>query len=304
MDLYPSKNSATITAKSDYFLNAKTVNDLVLDGDEAMVVEEISINDKKLAENSDFTLKPCEKTGELKLTVLASALPADGKFSFFQKISYDPEKNKSCMGLYTCKTNGEVDGKTVEQTAYSTQMEAEGFRKFMFYPDRPDVLATYKCKVTAPNDGNFPTLLSNGNKIESGECENGSRIFAVFDDPFPKPSYLFALVAGNLSNIETTFDSKLDNSRKNMSLNVYAEKSSAKYLDFSLEALKKSFQFDEDYFGLVYDLDIFNVVAVREFNMGAMENKSLNIFNERLILADPEVATDEDYITVCQINRG
>lgn len=171
-----------------------------------------------------------------------------------------------------------------------TQCEAMGFRRITYSLDRPDVLSKYTVKLTSDKT-TFPVLLSNGNLIKTGELFNG-RHFAIWEDPFPKPSYLFALVAGELVGVHSTHTTT---SGKTVNLSVYSDKKSADKLDFSMFSLKKSMEWDESIFGLEYDLDVYNIVATSDFNMGAMENKSLNIFNTAYVLADPSTATDTDH---------
>lgn len=171
-----------------------------------------------------------------------------------------------------------------------TQCEAMGFRRITYALDRPDVLAKYTVKLTGDKT-NLPVLLSNGNLIESGDVEGGKH-YAIWEDPFPKPSYLFAIVAGELVGVHGTHKTP---SGREVQLYVYSDKKSADKLDFSLFSLKKSMEWDEAIFGLEYDLDIYNIVATSDFNMGAMENKSLNVFNTAYVLADPATATDYDH---------
>jgi aminopeptidase N len=174
-----------------------------------------------------------------------------------------------------------------------TQCEAEGFRKITWFLDRPDVMATFRVRLEADRS-RYPVLLSNGNRVDHGELDGG-RHFSVWDDPFRKPAYLFAVVAGNLACKETTF---VTGSGRSVALKFYSERSNLGQLDHAIESLKKSMAWDEQRFGLEYDLDVYHVVATHDFNMGAMENKSLNIFNAKYVLADPETATDADFEAV------
>lgn len=191
-----------------------------------------------------------------------------------------PEKNTRLEGLYN-------SGGT-----YCTQCEAEGFRRITYFPDRPDVLSVYTVRIEASEK--YPVLLSNGNKTEQGKGDNG-RHFAVWHDPFPKPCYLFALVAGDLNHIHDTFTTQ---SGREVDLYIYVRAGDEGQCDHAMDSLKRSMKWDEDVYGLEYDLDIFNIVAVSDFNMGAMENKSLNIFNTALVLAQQETATDQDFMRV------
>ena len=189
-----------------------------------------------------------------------------------------PEQNSKLEGLYL--SNG----------TYCTQCEAQGFRRISYFPDRPDVMARYKTTIRA-DKASFPILLSNGNLIDHGDLDDG-RHYAVWDDPFAKPSYLFALVAGDLACLS---DTTTTGSGREVALNIYVEHGEEGKASYALAALKRAMAWDEEVYGLEYDLDIFNIVAVSYFNMGAMENKSLNIFNTKYVLADPETATDTDY---------
>ena len=187
----------------------------------------------------------------------------------------DPASNKTLEGLYK---SGDM---------FCTQNEPEGFRRITYYIDRPDVMATFTTKIIA-NKKLYPVLLSNGNLIEKGDL-NKELHFAVWHDPFRKPSYLYALVAGDLGVIKGEY---LTRSKRLIDLRIYCDKGNESRCHFALESLKKAMKWDEDTFGLEYDLDIFMIVAVDSFNMGAMENKGLNIFNSSLVLADAKTATD------------
>jgi aminopeptidase N len=190
----------------------------------------------------------------------------------------NPEANKALSGLYR------------SQGVYCTQCEAEGFRRITYYPDRPDVLSKFRVRIEA-DAKQAPVLLSNGNLIESGELPGG-RHFAVWEDPFPKPSYLFALVAGKLGMVQGSFHTR---SQRKVDLRIYVEPGKEDRCGWAMESLKRAMEWDEKRFGLEYDLDTFMIVAVSDFNMGAMENKGLNVFNDALILARPDTATDADY---------
>jgi aminopeptidase N len=190
-----------------------------------------------------------------------------------------PAQNTALSGLYI--SNG----------IYCTQCEAEGFRRITYFYDRPDVMTTYKVRIEAPT--HLPVLLSNGNP--SGMGTSGDQHFAVWDDPHPKPSYLFALVAGDLASVHDDFTTLNGDSVK---LGIYVEKGKEDRCDWAMQSLKTSMVWDEKTFGLAYDLNVFNIVAVSDFNMGAMENKGLNIFNDKYILARPETATDQDFTSI------
>ena len=194
----------------------------------------------------------------------------------------DPVGNTQLSGLY--QSNG----------MYCTQCEAEGFRRITYFYDRPDVMTRYTVRMEA-NKALCPILLSNGNRQEAGDIAGTDRHFAVWQDPHPKPSYLFALVAGDLAGVHDSFTTM---SGKKVQLGIYVEKGKEDRCAWAMESLKASMRWDETAFGREYDLDVFNIVAVSDFNMGAMENKGLNVFNDKYILALPETATDLDYTNI------
>ena len=189
-----------------------------------------------------------------------------------------PADNSRLMGLYVSSGN------------FCTQCEAEGFRRITFFPDRPDVMTTFRVTIRADKEAQ-PVLLSNGNLVETRDL-GGGRHEAVWEDPFKKPSYLFALVAGDLALVEDRFTTM---SGREVRLCIYVEHGNESRTGYAMDVLKRAMKWDEERFGREYDLDLFNIVAVSDFNMGAMENKSLNVFNARYVLADPEIATDHDY---------
>jgi aminopeptidase N len=192
-----------------------------------------------------------------------------------------PSQNTSLMGLYVSNGN------------FFTQCEAEGFRKITYFPDRPDVMAKYTVMLRADKE-KYPVLLSNGNLIEQGDLGDG-RHYALWEDPFKKPSYLFALVAGDLVCQEEKYTLK---SGREVLLQVWVEEGNLDKTQHAMESLKNSIRWDEERFGLELDLDRFMIVAVGDFNMGAMENKGLNIFNTKYVLANPRIATDVDYANI------
>ena len=196
-------------------------------------------------------------------------------------VAIDPSANTALSGLYI--SNG----------MFCTQCEAEGFRRITFYPDRPDVLARFSTRIEA-DKARYPVLLSNGNKIEAGELEGG-RHYALWSDPFPKPSYLFALVGGDLAEVADEF---ITMSGRRVALKVFVQPDNRGRCCYTLSSLKRAMRWDEEAFGREYDLDIFMIVAVDHFNFGAMENKGLNIFNSAYVLASPETATDADYESI------
>ncbi|CAK6695080.1 Aminopeptidase N [Cyanobium usitatum str. Tous] len=222
----------------------------------------------------DGELLPAEAF-ELSEDQLVITQPPAGVFQLQSRVRIHPETNSTLEGLYA---SGGL---------FTTQCEAEGFRRITFHPDRPDLLSRFQVRIEADR-ASCPVLLSNGNCIETGDLDAG-RHFAVWDDPFPKPSYLFALVAGQLEEVKDSFTTA---SGRAVALRIHVEPGDAPYTAHAMASLKRSMAWDEQRYGLEYDLDEFNIVAVRHFNMGAMENKSLNIFNSKLVLADAETATD------------
>jgi aminopeptidase N len=240
---------------------------LILDG-ESIVLESLSVN----SHVSD--------TYKVSSTSLELALELD-EFELKITTLCDPQANKSLEGLY------------LSSGAYCTQCEAEGFRKITYFMDRPDVLASYDVSIYADKK-EFPYLLSNGNKIASGDLEGG-RHWVKWRDPFKKPCYLFALVAGDFDLLEETFTTQSD---RKIELQLFVDRGMANRGHHALASLKKAMAWDEKIFGLEYDLNIYMIVAVDFFNMGAMENKGLNVFNSKYVLADAESATDEDYFNI------
>ncbi|MFW5452542.1 aminopeptidase N [Thioalkalivibrio sulfidiphilus] len=192
-----------------------------------------------------------------------------------------PERNTALEGLYVSGGN------------FCTQCEAEGFRRITWFPDRPDVMAEYTVRMSA-DKAVFPVLLSNGNLLERGDLPDG-RHYALWHDPFPKPSYLFALVAGDLACQEDRFVTR---SGREVALRIYVQRHNLDKCDHAMRSLKKSMAWDEQTFGREYDLDVYMIVAVDDFNMGAMENKGLNVFNSKYVLARADTATDEDFVAI------
>ncbi|TPW29858.1 aminopeptidase N [Pararhizobium mangrovi] len=243
----------------------------VLDGDE-VELKSVSVDGQTMAE---------EDVAETGNGLRLSNLPGQAAFSLTITSEIAPERNTQLMGLY--RSSG----------VYTTQCEAEGFRRITFFPDRPDVLAVYTTRIEADRES-APLLLANGNCIETGDLGEG-RHYAVWHDPHPKPSYLFALVAGDLGVLEDDFTTA---SGREVALKIYVEHGKEARAAYAMDSLKRSMRWDEERFGREYDLDIFMIVAVSDFNMGAMENKGLNVFNDKYVLADPEIATDADYANI------
>ncbi|GAB3475181.1 aminopeptidase N [Marinomonas epiphytica] len=199
----------------------------------------------------------------------------------------------TCETLIEPQNNTRLEGLYRSSSMFCTQCEAEGFRHITYYLDRPDVMSVFTTKIIADSN-RYPILLSNGNEIERGETEEG-KSYVVWHDPFPKPAYLFALVAGDLSVLNDTFTTM---SGREVKLQIFTEAHNIDKVDYAMGALKRSMKWDEEKYGREYDLDIFMIVAVDDFNMGAMENKGLNIFNSSCLLASPKVTTDDAYLRV------
>ncbi|UXN60753.1 aminopeptidase N [Phyllobacterium zundukense] len=241
---------------------------LILDGDDLKLVD-IRLDGAVLGDNA-YIATP----DRLEIR----GLPENGVFTLEITTEIDPTTNRQLTGLYR------------SSDVYCTQCEAEGFRRITYFLDRPDMLSVYTVRIEAERN-EAPLLLSNGNPKDKGKLTNG-RHFAVWHDPHPKPAYLFALVAGDLGVITDTFTTA---SGRHVDLGIYVEHGKEPRALYAMDALKRSMKWDEDVFGREYDLDVFNVVAVSDFNMGAMENKGLNVFNDKYVLADPDTATDTDY---------
>ncbi|MBI5163037.1 MAG: aminopeptidase N [Magnetospirillum sp.] len=220
-------------------------------------------------------------TAEIAPTRLTIAAVPDRPFTLTTTVAIDPKLNTTMSGLYF---SGDM---------LCTQCEAEGFRRLTWFPDRPDVMARFRVAVTA-EQARFPVLLSNGNLVETVALPEG-RHRAVWDDPFPKPSYLFALVAGDLALVEDSFTTR---SGRKVALRFWVEHGNEDKVGHAMTSLQKAMAWDERVFGLEYDLDLYNVVAVSHFNMGAMENKSLNVFNSKYVLARRDTATDGDFLGI------
>ncbi|MCL7034557.1 hypothetical protein MKW94_025023 [Papaver nudicaule] len=244
---------------------------LVLDGVDLKLVS-VKIDGKELQEE-DY------QQDARHLTI--SSPPSTARFTVEIVTEIYPQKNTSLEGLYISSGN------------FVTQCEAEGFRKITYYQDRPDIMAKYTCRVEGDKTL-YPVLLSNGNLVEQGDLEGGKH-YAVWEDPHKKPCYLFALVAGDLQSRDGSFVTR---SGRKVALRIWTPAEDLPKTVHAMYSLKAAMKWDEDVFGLEYDLDLFNIVAVPDFNMGAMENKSLNIFNSVLVLASPETATDVNYAQI------
>ncbi len=244
----------------------KSHADLVLDGQDLELVS-IQVDDHELHVGA----YSCDAN-----RLVITAAPAECIVRIQVRIR--PQQNTAFEGLYA------------SGSFLLTQCEAEGFRKITYFPDRPDVMTRYEVRIDADR-ASFPVLLSNGNAIDSGSSADG-RHWVLWQDPFHKPSYLFALVAGDLAFIENEFVTR---SGRKVALRVFTERRNLDKCDYAMQSLIRAMRWDEERFDLEYDLDTYNIVATDDFNMGAMENKSLNIFNTKYVLARPDTATDIDY---------
>ena len=244
---------------------------LVLDGEE-IELEEIRLDGKKL-DTSAY---------ELSDDMLALPRVPDGPFELEITTFCNPEANAALSGLY--RSRG----------IFCTQCEAQGFRRITYFPDRPDILARFTTRVQADREL-APVLLANGNPTERRGPSNAGTHYVIWDDPHPKPSYLFALVGGELAYVQDGFTTA---SGREVALQIFVEPGKEDRCQWAMESLKRSMRWDEERFGREYDLDIFMIVAISDFNMGAMENKGLNVFNDKLILARPDTATDSDYAAI------
>ena len=262
--------TARLTLKRNKGYSADT--SLVLDGEE-LKLESIRLDGRALSAD-DYQLDAN------RLTI--GQIPERCVLETVCRI--DPRANTKLMGLYASKTG------------YFTQCEAEGFRRITYFLDRPDVMSRYTTTIRA-DKGRYPMLLSNGNCVAQGGAKGG-RHWVKWVDPFPKPAYLFAMVAARLDRLEDTFRTR---SGRNVKLQIYVEPGKLDQAGFAMQALKKSMRWDEQVFGLEVDLEQYMIVAVGDFNMGAMENKGLNIFNTKYVLARPDTATDTDYQNIDRV---
>ena len=244
---------------------------LILDGED-LKLSSLRLDGEPLAAES-FAATP------ERLTI---AQPPNRTFELEIETVIDPSANTQLMGLY--RAGG----------TYCTQCEAEGFRRITYFLDRPDVMAVYTTRIEAEKH-EAPVLLANGNLIAQGDLPGTTRHFAVWHDPFPKPCYLFALVGGQLARVTDSFTTM---SGRDVALHIYVEPGKEERALYAMDSLKRAMRWDEEAFGREYDLDVFMIVAVSAFNMGAMENKGLNIFNDKYVLASPATATDTDFAQI------
>ncbi|SDD75173.1 aminopeptidase N [Paracoccus isoporae] len=258
LDVTLAAEASSILAELDFSRRAPGA--LVLDIGKAVDLRRLAID------GAELDAAQWRRDGE----ILRIDAPAEGSFTLSSEVVVNPSANTAFEGLYL---SGGI---------FCTQCEAEGFRHITPYPDRPDVMAPFRVTLRA----DLPVLLSNGNPVSAGDG------VAVWHDPWPKPAYLFALVAGDLRAVSGQFTTA---SGRDVALNVWVRPGDESRADYALESLIRSMEWDEKVYGREYDLDLFNIVAVDDFNMGAMENKGLNIFNSKLVLASPDTATDADY---------
>ncbi|MDO8289662.1 MAG: aminopeptidase N [Parvibaculum sp.] len=270
IELDPSATRVRSVMKMRRNPDANGGGPLVLDG-QKLTLSSVKLNNETLSSNA-------YQVDSEHLTVPETP---DGTFTLETVTTCGPEANTQLLGLY------------LSSNIYCTQCEAEGFRRITYYPDRPDVMAVFTTRIVA-DEKIASVLLSNGNLKASGKLPGGKH-FAEWHDPYPKPAYLFALVAGNLAHVEDFFTTA---SGRKVTLRIYVEHGNEDRCAYAMDALKRSMRWDEEAFGREYDLDIFMIVAVSAFNMGAMENKGLNVFNDKYILARPDTATDADYASI------
>ena len=249
LDIRLAPKATRVTAKIAFSRRPEAAAGTALElaGDELKLAG-LSLNGAPLADE-DY---------EVSADALTIKTPPEGPFVLEIVTEIDPDANSKLMGLY--RSSG----------TYCTQCEAEGFRRITYFYDRPDVLAVYTTRIEA-RKSDAPVLLANGNPVEAGDIEGTDRHYAVWHDPFPKPSYLFAMVAGDLACVSDTYRTVL--SGRQVELRIYVEHGNETRCDYAMDALKRSMRWDEETFGREYDLDIFMIVAVSDFNMGAMENK-------------------------------
>jgi len=266
-------NCSQVVSKLSVIRQGKKSQPLILNGERlkltSLLIDNQSITEKYFSISDD------------QLTIPSNVLPASTQFNLVITTEINPLTNTALEGLFK---SGD---------AFCTQCEAEGFRRISYYLDRPDVMATFTTKVIADKTL-YPYLLSNGNKLDAGELDDNMH-FVTWHDPFPKPCYLFALVAGDFDLLEDIY---ITESGRKVALEIFVDKGNINKARHAMISLKKSMEWDEKTFGLEYDLDIYMIVAVDFFNMGAMENKGLNVFNSKYVLADSQCATDSDYFNI------
>ena len=271
LDFVIAAETTTVTSKVQYQRQGAAAASLLLNGESSMLeLVKVQLDGKELTPD-DYTLE----TETLTLNNLPDS------FELMIITRFDPRNNTKLSGLYVSGDN------------YCTQCESHGFRRITYFQDRPDVMTVFTTTITADGE-RYPHMLSNGNLLEDITLDNGQRQ-VTWHDPSLKPCYLFALVVGAFDLLADAFTTR---SGKEVALHLYVEKGTLDQADFAMESIKQSMAWDEQAFDREYDLDVFMVVAVSDFNYGAMENKGLNVFNTKYILASPATATDGDYIRV------
>ncbi len=282
------------------FLVDRVALDVDIRDDDALVIARLEIRRNPLTTVRDAPLALDGADLELRSVAIDGTLLRANQYALGAgRLAIDPVPDAftlETVSRIVPQRNTRLEGLYAAKSGFVTQCEAEGFRRIPWFVDRPDVMARYTTTVHA-DKARFPILLSNGNRLAAGD-EPGGRHFATFEDPFPKPSYLFALVAANLEVLEDTFVAR---SGKPKQLAVYVEPGKLDQAGWAMDCLKRSMRWDEDRFGLELDLDHYKIVAVGDFNSGAMENKGLNIFNAKYVLARPDVATDYDFLAVDRV---
>jgi aminopeptidase N len=269
--LHHTKTRVISTLSIEYNDKTERGTSLVLDGDE-LQLKSVKLDGHELDAG-------CYQASKDGFTLFEAP---DKPFKLTFETEINPTENTKLMGLYRSKGT------------YCTQCEAEGFRRITYFLDRPDILSVYTVRMEALKE-ECPVLLSNGNMVEQSDMPDTDSHYAIWHDPHPKPCYLFALVAGRLGHISDYFKT---GSGRHVRIAIYVEPGKESQADYAMDSLKRCMKWDEDVYGLEYDLDVFNIVAVSDFNLGAMENKGLNIFNDKYILASPETATDTDYANI------
>lgn len=259
-------------------------NILELDGSESLKLLDVTVDDRACKEGQHFIRSADGKRLHITAYPVDNGETAPLPSSFRLKITTEinPAKNASLNGLF------------ISENVFCTQCEPEGFRAMTFFVDRPDVLARYRTRITG-SKALYPHLLSNGNIVAQGESPDGQQHWVTWEDPFRKPSYLFALVAGQFDVLDGHFRTK---SGRDVALQMFVQPGNLHRASWALDSLQRAMKWDEDRFGLEYDLDRYMIVAVDFFNMGAMENKGLNVFNSKYVLADPATSTDLDYANI------
>ena len=279
-----TKDHTIVTAQYTIIpVNLNNITDLILNGDITIELLKVTCNRVSVPYQIKTDLEHSDLI--INASTVKKMLLQTNQFVLTVECKIFPEKNTALSGLY------------ISNNVFCTQCESHGFRRIVYSFDRPDILSIYSVKIIS-DPMLCPVVLSNGNMIDQSYGLSKDKQVTIWEDPHPKPSYLFAMVAGNLGFIESKYITK---SNKNVKLRIYAEFNKLKQLNLAMESIIKAMKWDEDKFGLEYDLNQFNIVCLDDFNMGAMENKGLNIFNSKYVLVSPETATDTDADLVCGV---